>query len=447
MSINLNKNQLRTALEVPPYYELPASYIVFKDGELYKAQNAHTGEIISGSDANTVLQAVWNALAPYGGIVFLKNATYDNVSLTVPTNINAQATFGLIGESYRGVVLSGANPVIKSTFTGWWPTGPEPIIFLRNLTISGTGTSSRIINLPYCFIDWDRVRIGGTGASNEDLVYVGGAASPGFPCKIGSLELHITSSNVTHLRLWLDTVTIDTLGVVMPSTNRSALRFAGEAIHIGNIMFWINSGATVARALYFEDISASIGVLHVVTGGTPQGSCNATIYATGGFAGQVVINALLDGTPKDDTHKTFYDETSRKLTRIITGNVSDYFTRVEDRITLLTSVSGLTKTDPGTSYVEFNAVCKRVVDLTGVKQARISVAAAGNEDGSGKGVCIYDVTHGQVLCEITWSGSTAIYAAGSWTDIDVGEITISIYVKGSSATEDITLYQVVLETR
>jgi hypothetical protein len=61
MSINLNKNQLRTALEVPPYYELPVSYVVFKDGDLVKAQNGHTGRIdFSDSDPAAVFQSVLN---------------------------------------------------------------------------------------------------------------------------------------------------------------------------------------------------------------------------------------------------------------------------------------------------------------------------------------------------------------------------------------------------
>jgi hypothetical protein len=76
MSINLDKDQLRVALEVPPYYELPASYVVFKDGTTVKAQNAHTGRIeFSGSDASTVIQSAIN-VAQDGDSVFIKNAEY-----------------------------------------------------------------------------------------------------------------------------------------------------------------------------------------------------------------------------------------------------------------------------------------------------------------------------------------------------------------------------------
>jgi hypothetical protein len=280
----------------------------------------------------------------------------------------------------------------------------------------------------------------GTGLTNADLVYVGGAAGPGFLNKIGTLKVSITpTTNVTLLRLWLDTCVIDVLGFGMKSTTRSAMRFEGECFVIGDIMLWIDPGHTVTTALEAAGSQVIVNNFHTVTG---TGGATITNLIRASSGSKVSILNLYAGIVPTNL---FYDATSKAVTTIYENNVG--YRKVVDRLNLFSSTAGTTKTDPGTAYVEFNYQMRRVIDLTGVKQARISVSAIGNEAGSGKGVCVYDVTNGQVLCEKTWDGSTQIWAAGNWTDIDVAEIKISVYVKGSSATEDITIYQVVLETR
>jgi len=54
-----------------------SSYIIFKDGNLYKAKNGTTGCIeFSGADAATVIQSAIDALPAEGGIVFIKTGNY-----------------------------------------------------------------------------------------------------------------------------------------------------------------------------------------------------------------------------------------------------------------------------------------------------------------------------------------------------------------------------------
>jgi len=105
-----------------------------------------------------------------------------------------------------------------------------------------------------------------------------------------------------------------------------------------------------------------------------------------------------------------------------------------------------TVTDPGTAYVEgalwaASNEGRNTIDFSIIKahQCRIVTVAQGNEAGAGKGVCIYNVTDGAVLCEVTWDGVGSARRVGSWTAMNLNkEIVVGVYCKGSSATEDFT---------
>jgi len=74
---------------------------------------------------------------------------------------------------------------------------------------------------------------------------------------------------------------------------------------------------------------------------------------------------------------------------------------------------------------------------------RLVVTAQGNEAGSNKGIEIYDLTNASQMCEVTWNGNalqnslTASWVGGTQLS---GDIVLVARVKGSSATEDITIY-------
>jgi len=71
----------------------------------------------------------------------------------------------------------------------------------------------------------------------------------------------------------------------------------------------------------------------------------------------------------------------------------------------------------------------------------------GNEATAGKGIEIYNGTDAATICEVTWDGSTQQNAlAGSWTTCGLRAAKdIQVRVKGSSATEDITVDKVELQ--
>jgi len=121
-------------------------------------------------------------------------------------------------------------------------------------------------------------------------------------------------------------------------------------------------------------------------------------------------------------------------------------------VRLFFTAQGYLVENPGTEYVEIASYNLRtkLTKLDFLKlnpvMSRVIVTASGNEK-EWKGVDIYDVSREIQLCEKVWSGTgTQRTLAGAWTLFPLTtyrtDDVIAIRVKGSSATEDITLYAV-----
>jgi len=108
--------------------------------------------------------------------------------------------------------------------------------------------------------------------------------------------------------------------------------------------------------------------------------------------------------------------------------------------------------DPGTTPVEIASYNLRTcLDWAKLvpKKCRVIATASGNELGW-KAVEIYDVSRETFICDVEWGG-TGINRTlrGLWYDFPLknyrDDDVITIRVRGSSATEDITLYVVDLQ--
>jgi len=114
-----------------------------------------------------------------------------------------------------------------------------------------------------------------------------------------------------------------------------------------------------------------------------------------------------------------------------------------------TLTAGTAVAAPGTAYVEFDANYRANIDFSTIHaaRARIVVTAQGNEAGNGKGIEIYDSTGPAQVCEVTWDGVGLQNAvAGSFaTTVPTVASELTIRVKASSVTENITIYTVDLE--
>ena len=104
---------------------------------------------------------------------------------------------------------------------------------------------------------------------------------------------------------------------------------------------------------------------------------------------------------------------------------------------------------PDVAYVELSALYRTNIDFSklAVKQARVIVSAIGDEAGAGKGIEIWNATDGAAICEVTWDGNVQQNAlAGALTTCNLRTAKdVYVRVKGSSATENITVDKVELQ--
>ncbi|MBA7644657.1 hypothetical protein ES703_52401 [subsurface metagenome] len=108
-------------------------------------------------------------------------------------------------------------------------------------------------------------------------------------------------------------------------------------------------------------------------------------------------------------------------------------------------------TDPDTAYTELSALYRTNLDFSklGIKEARIIVSGIGNEATAGKGIQIWNSTDGAEICKAEWDADSQQNAlAGSWATVSLRKaVDVQIRVKGSSATEDVTVDKVELQLR
>lgn len=121
---------------------------------------------------------------------------------------------------------------------------------------------------------------------------------------------------------------------------------------------------------------------------------------------------------------------------------------------LFSTYRNIADANTGTSYKEPTTSLRVKIDFSKIPadQIRLNFTAIGDEAGNGKGIEIYDVTNTQQLCEKTWNGAAnQVCEVTSWTSLPsnvVGsEVILTIRVKGSSVTEDMTVYTVVMQAR
>jgi len=124
----------------------PASYIIDKSGDTYRALNGTTGKIdYSGTDAASVIQLAINALGTTGGKIFIRAGTY---LISSPISISVPLTM----EGETGTILksSGDNSILRINVGFNGLNSAQTIIILNNLAFDGSLISTSttpIINI------------------------------------------------------------------------------------------------------------------------------------------------------------------------------------------------------------------------------------------------------------------------------------------------------------
>lgn len=110
---------------------------------------------------------------------------------------------------------------------------------------------------------------------------------------------------------------------------------------------------------------------------------------------------------------------------------------------------------PGVSYVEIQPngsnACRVNVDFSKFRavKARVQCFVGGSEfnDPTTKGIEIYNVTAAASVCAVTWVAQGGLHSVGAWNDISslVADKELTARIKGSSVTENFSLYKISLE--
>ena len=125
----------------------PASYVIYKGGTTYYAQNGQTGvNDYSGTDAATVIQNVIDALIN-GGLIILKNATY-----VIATPVSLDSSISVQGESRAGTIIQAAASIGGTGTRGLFElddfgvtTTPITNVYIGNMTFDLTTNTDAYI--------------------------------------------------------------------------------------------------------------------------------------------------------------------------------------------------------------------------------------------------------------------------------------------------------------
>jgi len=383
----------------------------------------------SGSD----LLQVWNAYAGEKPLWVPKGSYTPPTPLLVPHST-----------TYRNIIMEGAgltatrilgdvtgmagSSIIKSQQTAWYYTN----LMLRNLRFSGVNVEADVINVEFVKNYWRNIRIDGKPVSGGRMLNLGGSGAAGDPSNIDGLNIRNEGTCGEVVRAWEENMLFHNIGVWLNGNATDIFRLFGVNIKFGNLSMFLSPYA-FTNLIRTDSLHVQIDNINLAKDSTVSGALrlfNVDAEST------VRVNAINN---EIGPVTLFADTLSRENT------VLDLY-----RTMLIITGSTLTFTDPNTAYVEYNAMYRESIDLTDFNEAKIVVkSASGNEAGSGKGICVYNITNGAVLCEVTWDGTESAVRSGIWANISAlaGVKELGVYMKGSSPTEDISFRNVHLFLR
>ena len=413
------------------------------------AKDGDWGEIKSfvevKPNSGTDLLDTWNA---YGGekIIKVPAGTYNLPSRLPISKSNALRNFIIEGVGHRKTIITNdlAFPadhfLIESDMEQWYYTN----LHLRNVQLKGTGNVLRGLvggswaaGSYFPFVKTYFENVFGEGIfqaySNPfpSMMNIGGSGASGRAKFWGAVSLHNQSRVETMLKLWEENIGIGALNFWVNSQVTEMLKFHGVQATINSLDLFVSPGCTIAKAISTDEVDVHIASFCVANTGD--------FTLTNGYfsidpTSQVTVHHIIDIAMGPAIKTLWASANARALTRVGLYRCSPN--------------PNATKAAPGVAYIEVDATKRWTCDLQCWERAKISVASAvGNEAGAGKGICIYDRTAAAVLCEVTWNGAASANRTGLWTDISAVNASheLSVYVKASSVTENITSGTVYLE--
>lgn len=413
-------------------FEKSASYIIRKNGSYYEAINGSTGKIdyggsnnaggVDGTDASTVIQTTITALSN-GGTILRKQAIYDLGTTQLVISQNWKG-LELIDEPGVETKYSGADYAIEVT-------GARNVLKLWELDLDSSGAKGILINDSSNVVDV-RLLEGHDGSASQHGVVV--EATNGKPVYLCDVKVRESDKLDDVLRI----VGFD--GSNMVNLNFFDVRSLGATINRGGYMNQycadnlVNIYNENGDGLYCDG-QRNRGKVYSAAGGGKTGIEFGANAASNDFT--LDFNGAGTSVTDGGTLNTVFN--------IATGYYGTL--RQFTGFSAFREQGGYVKAAPGVNYIIIDNCSAFMLDWDKFKpnKVRIVFTAQGNEAGAGKGIELYDSTSAAQVCEKTWDGNALQSGlASNWTAFTktTGDRGYHIRVKGSSGTENITIYYV-----
>ena len=452
------------------------SYIVYGVGSTYYAQNGTTGDIDYTGTTTTggaFLQSLVTAVNANGGSIYLKclvAVTDQDLSFAEGEDIIFVGTgrrgfFNNPAADFNTYVHSGIRFSNDKHMTNALGDYRHGYVEFRDLTLGFTGiTSDHLIATDYTSYIFDNCLIaewGNTFAAGDGIICpIGASPTPaGQKTIIRDCYFHLRSDNCVGIGAHYETLDVYSPHFSFNAVAQVGISLKGVGIQsVYSPALWFGAAANGCTAFELYNSAKYVGIYNVM------GS-----HQAGGIAGPCSIFGTYPGTWTNTdinlvclninadtewvqvaaaTDLAMWENDDAQERVLILGEVEGKYVPSCKQIPFLTEPAALNIQNPNTSYVVFDTDLSTTINLDYMQHVRICGKAQGNEAGAGKGISIYDITDGEVLCEYTWTGNAVTEFEGAWTNVkQVGATQINIYVKGATATEDMDLWKIWLETR
>jgi len=442
-------------------------------GSEYKRRNDRRYHYHNGADGGNLVNSILDDFGSEGGVI-----KTDCLIHVDDEHINLEACDG-------GLILEGTgrfnmtdNPAVYFNtyarsgfrfdgfhFTSALAAVRRGRITIRNMALGFTGiTSDHLIPADYIYYDLDGLLVqewSNTFATGEGILTPIGAAPTPTTTKtiVKDCFFHMRSNNCVAIGPHNENLNVIRPTFSFQGADQIGVSIKGVGIQsIEKPLIWLASGAD--GCVVFEVYNqVKHGSIHDVSGSHQVGGVTGPCALLGVY-GSTYTNDQINCTVHningdiekllmaDATDFALWENAYAQAHFLISGELEGYYISPLRPIPVLSQVTPINIPNPGTSYVVVDTALTRKINLDYAQHVRVCGKAQGNEADAGKGICMYNITNGEVLAEHIWDGSAVEEFDGPWTNVvRVGDIQGNIYIKGATITEDFDLWSVWLELR
>lgn len=454
--------------------QIPVRAIVSRDPD--RSGNFVTDGTDGGAVLNAAMNYVVNAFG--GGGILLRGAIFvDDVNVLIPALTSDLILQGegraIYAANIAGARASASHLEFQGTSRitnalGAWNTG-RLIIRDMGITFNACITNTPMLDVDYTPIMTDNVlffEINNTVTNLGDAVI--GTPSNHTPqgnwATFKNTYVYLKSANAHAYALHAECTRWEGCELGFGGDDQVGIELLGVVPNrCDSLYYWLDENAEGCKVFELFNEGKKV-VISALTGSTQAGAGLTTPNILFGVrAGETfnnlmpsyivhgsVLGSIIWGTTPTAPIYLWENADAQEQTRFSPGSSFQQNDINPPQKTFICASTAENAANPGaTPGAAFALNLEDEVDLRYVCHARVSARAQGNEAGNNKGVNIYDVSTGAILCDTgTWAGNAVTYITGPWTNVTVNVLrNCNAYGYSDSGTEDIDCWKATLELR